>query len=594
MVDEDDDFGVDLESLKQQDTEKLEEHSVDLDNYKPPPKEEPGFWENVGDVFLQTGRGALRAFTWPLDVLKLGMLGEGLSDIEDLEDAYRREGVPFDKQKYIKDVFETSNYIPTQDLLEQGFEKITGISLEPKSEIGKKVKQGAEVAALTRGGPVRRLISGSTAAATTAGLEKLGVNEDKAELAGDITGFTSGGLTKSPRVLSKEAQKLSNTAQKYALPFAEFMARAKEPFVRGRILKRTEQRLGEELGKSSDQAIKDIISGQIPISNLKNRGINLDNLAQHAYSKTRQLAQRNPAPLNTADMVTNIDKEISRLKGLAPSPSDAQKAAISLLEQERDVLKIAKPNAEQLINQHINYNANMQKIYAKPEFAGKENEVRKAYEFLKNQSVQTIEKQGHKDTANAFRASNKIYSEAAKLREAESILSEAFKGDKYDPKKLSKIIDSRKGNFLRRNLGDQAVKDIKEISEYGVKAQKNIEEFIDLGPNSIAREIRNLGQLAPFVLLPFGLKGVLLAGAVPVAKYTQGFLLTRPATRNALKLTLKHAAEGAYGLLKKDFNKLESLIDEEYGSIDNFIDSAMQEAAEESQLIDKHPRDYEH
>jgi len=80
---EDDDFGIDLASYEKEKDENLEDSFIDMESYAQEKNEKkPGFWETAGDVFTQAGRGALKAFTWPADVLKLGMIGEGLSDLD--------------------------------------------------------------------------------------------------------------------------------------------------------------------------------------------------------------------------------------------------------------------------------------------------------------------------------------------------------------------------------------------------------------------------------------------------------------------------------------------------------------------------------
>ncbi len=540
---------------------------------------EPSWAETIGDVFTQTGRGALKYFTWPADVLKLGMIGEGLSDIDELEEKFHKAGKPFDREKYVKAVFDTARYIPTQELAEKGFEELTGLSLQPKTELGKKAKQLSEVATLTPGGLTKKLASGSIAAGTTAALEGLGVDEGKAEIIGDVASLSPAVIEKAPQMLSKAAQELEKTAQKHALPFLEFMVKERAPIRKGKLFKATENRLKDAFSVSGKEALNQVVRNELPVKRLQERGVNLDALGEHAYQTTEKLAAAKPQIFKTNDTVVNIEKEINRIKSLAPSPSDAQKAAIKLLEQERDILKVSNPNSQQLINQHKNYNADMKSLYKKPEFSGKEEQVRKTYEFLKDELVTMMEKQGSKDVANAFKASNKIYHEKSKLDQTENLLSKAFNPNdgSYDPNRLNKLLNSKKGNFLRRNMSPQGIKDLEEIAKYGQEAKQKMTTFLELRSPTIANEIKSWGQMAPFILMPHNLKGAMLAIAPSLAKRIQGSLLIRPATREVYKITLKHAAEGSYNLLKKDFAKLERLIQQEYGTVDNFIDSKLEE-----------------
>lgn len=539
---------------------------------------EPSFMEKVGDFFVQAGRGALKAYTWPLDLLKLGMIGEGLSDLDELEETFAKAGKPFDRQDYIRSVFEQSQYIPSQELLEKSFEDVTGINItKPKSEPAKAIKQGAELFSFAPGKGINKLASAATGVATTQGLKAAGVGENKAEIIGDIASIGPQLVEKTATKIPQAAQKAQKTATQHSLPFLEFMVKEREPALKGRLLKNTEKRLQNEFHLTAKDALNKIVRNEIPIKRLRERGVNLDALAEHAYQVTESLARKHPKKLNTDQIVKNIDSEILRIQQLAPSPSDSQKAAIGLLEKERDILKIEKPTSEQLINQHKNYNADMKAIYKKPEFSGKEEQVRKTYEFLKNELVDTIEHQDSPDIANAFKAANKIYHEKQKLTQTESLLAKAFPGDTYNPKMLDKLLASKQGNFLRRNIGESAIKDLEDIAQYGKEAEQRMAKFIDLRSPAVLEEVKQWGQLAPFVFLPHNLQAALLGLAKYTSRHVQGKLLTRPALRETYKLTLKHAAEGSFNLLKKDFANIEKEIAKEWGSVDAFMDDVMSE-----------------
>lgn len=569
------DYGIDLESYSEEPPEGLtpeqKERIVDLDEQKDPETHKPTMWETVGDVLVQSGRGILRAFTWPADLLKVSMMGEALSDIDEVEEAFKKAGKPFDREKYVKDVFDASGFVPTQDVLEKKFEDITGVSLEPKTESGKVAGRFSEVASFSPGSLGRKLASGLVGTGTSEALKGAGLGETASNVAGDVLSSLARGLRREPRVLSPEAQKLSDKAQKHSLPFIELMAREKSPLIRGKISEATSKQLKDDLGISSEMAIKKIIEDQIPISKLKEKGINLKSLSSHAYEKTREMAKKSNKKFDTKNIVSSIDDKIKEIKSLAPSPSESQKEAIRVLQRERDILSVSKPTAEQLINQHINYNSDLKSLYKKPEFSGKEEEVRKAYHFLNSQLVKAMEDQGSKEVANAFRASNKIYTESSKLSQTENIISKAFL-DGYDPKKLDQILGSRNGAFLRRNLGEKGVEEIKEVAKYGKLAKSRMEKFLSNNSMATQNYVESLGVLAPFIFLPHSLIATGLSLIKPLAGPVQGRILSRPATRDAYKLSLKHASEGFFNLLKKDIRKIELELIKEFGSIENFIE----------------------
>src|ERR1700733_504892 len=145
MVNDDLDV-IDLEEGKNQEDQAFNNSVYDLSEDKKQMEKQPGWHETIDDILTQTNRGFLKVYTWPADVLKLGMIGEGLSDLDELEDVYKREGKPFDREKYIRGVFETAQFIPDQTLLENLYKEYSGNSLEPKTGLGKSAKQVVELA----------------------------------------------------------------------------------------------------------------------------------------------------------------------------------------------------------------------------------------------------------------------------------------------------------------------------------------------------------------------------------------------------------------------------------------------------------------
>lgn len=576
-------FGIDLEDEDQKRSEDILKNSIDIEKQSEIDESSPSWADTVSDVLTQSGRGFLKLFTWPADVIKAGMIGAGLEDLDELEEIHRKEKKPFNREEYVKSVFDTAQYIPTQDLLEKSIVKginalepeLAVESLEPKTELGKAAKQGVEIARFSPGSLARKTSAATIGTGTTQALKGAGVNENTAEIIGDLASVPISAAQKSARTLTKEAEGLEKIAQKHSLPFLEYMAKERAPWLKGKLFKSTENRLKESFNLSTKDALNKIVKDELPLKRLQERGVNLDALGEHAYKETNTLAKKYPQQIKTDQIVKNIDNEISRIKSLAPSPSESQRAAIKLLEEERDVLKVSNPTSEQLINQHINYNADMKQIYRKPEFSGKEEQVRKTYEFLKKELVEAMDSQGRKDVANAFKAANKIYHESAKLKQTESLLEKAFKDGEYSPQNLKKLLDSKKGNYLRRNMSESAIQDLEDIAHYGKEAQKRFDTFIGIEKPVISQTVKNLGQLAPMVFLPHNIFGGVLALAKPIASRVQGRLLIRPATRRVYKQIMKDTANGSFNLLKKDFMQLEKLIEEEWGSVDDFMDDMM-------------------
>lgn len=586
--DEDDNFGgIDLEvyqeETQQAEDDELTRSAIDLDEYaKSPEAQEASWWDWTKDLAIQSVRGVAQAFTWPLDVLKLGMIGEGLSDLDELEEAFQRTGKPFDREAYIRTIMEQGEYIPSQSFFEGLIEDATGVSLQPKTESGKFVNKAATIASLTKGSGLTKIAAGTTAGATKQGLTALGVNETVADIASDVAGGATQALKKAPRTFSPEAEKLRKVADKYGMPFYEFMTKPPGGVITPKISLAREKAILKELGITSEQAAKQIVEGKLPISQLRKQGINLEQLERDSYDNARKLAQSKPQNIDPSQIITDIDAEVSRIKKIAPSLSDDNKEIIRILENEKSIYEKSLPNqkgqpapqpvpinSEQLINQHIEYNKNVKGIYKKPEMKGKEEATRDAYAFL-NQSIRdTMEKQAGSDVFTAFKEANSLFSQNAILKESEALVNKAFVDGVYNPKKLNQVLNSKQGIKLRKNLGDKAIQELKEIADFGEKAVNHTTRVLQ--SPKFSQEAVTWGTLAPLVLGSTAkMKGMLYLGK-PVAERIKGYLLTRPASREAYAGIIKNAAKGSFNNMKGDFAKLEEAVSAEFGSVENFI-----------------------
>lgn len=571
---EDEDFGVDLEP---QSTEQIDDKDfgIDMDQYNGSEEDqEATAWDYAKDIIIQPVLGGLKAFSWPLDVLKAGMVGEALTDIDEIEEAFKKEGKDFDRNKYIRTVMDQAKFIPTQDLLEDVASKASGIDFEPKTKPGRFLNRLFFLRQLLSGKGLSKSIQGAaTGALTSEVLKAGGVNETAADITGDVISGGVGSLTKEPRTVSEQAKRFQQLGEKHGLPLMESMLRDDLSYS-AKISQKRKAALDEKLGMSSKEAIDKVIEGKLPIAKAKAKGVDLEAFEDFAYEEATNLARSNPIKLDTKPLVKEIDAEIARIKSLAPSPSSAQQQAINILDNERKILSKAKPNTEQLINQRQNYNKEVKNIYKKGEFTPVEDEVKNAYGFLNGAIDRTIETQSGKNVADTYKVARDIYAQNAKLARTEGLINEAFK-DGYSAKKLDKLLNSKKGQKLRQDIGEEGVKDLREIAEFGEKAQQATAQYAK--SSKYGHNIKEWGPLAGFLLAKIpGSAGILIA-AKPMVDYIRGYILTNPAARTSYKNILKNAANGSFNTMAKDFAKIESQIIDDYGSMEDFFREGLDE-----------------
>lgn len=580
LLEDEEDYGIDMAQYRDEQQalsdDDAEEGTIDMEEYaKSQQAQEATWWDSVKEAGFQSAAGLGQAFTWPLDVLKMAMVGEGLTDIDELESAFEKAGKPFDRDKYVQTVLEQGEFIPTQALLERKIDEKFGTSIEnPKTKTGKFFNKLFFLGGLLRGkGWGKALAGGAVGATTTAALREAGAPEIVSELAGDITGGAAT-LEKQARKFTAEQKRIIDLAEKKGLPLMEFML---EDTVHptAKITPARKAAFEKELGMSTEDAIQKIIQEEIPVSKLRAKGQDLKVLEEAAYDKATQLAQANPVKIDPSELVSDIDREISRIKSLAPSPSDAQKAAIRILESEKDALAKGGSNTEQLINQTRNYNSNVKGIYKKAEYSGIEDEVKNAYAFLNDRIRNTIEKQAGKEVIDAHKAANAIYGQNAALARTEGLINKAFKDEKYSAKKLNQLLNSRQGAILRRDIGEEGVKELRQIAEYGERAQKATTQYANSAKHKF--KVGDWGPLAGFLLAKLPPVGAAAAAASPLWGYVKGWALTRPLARKTYSNIVKNAANGSFSNMAKDFATLESEITKEFGSVDDFLKQGISE-----------------
>lgn len=554
-----------------------EEGTIDLAAYAKSDQAKEATWmDSLKEAGFQAAAGLGQAFTYPADILKLAMVGEGLTDIDEIESAFEQAGKPFDKNKYIQTVYEQGEFIPTQALLERKIDEKFGTNIEnPKTKTGKFFNKLFFLGGLLRGkGLGKAAKGGAVGATTTAALREVGASEIVSELAGDVTGGVAT-LEKKARKFSPEIQRAVDLADKRGLPLTEAMVRETLP-ENSKISARRKKALEKKLGTSSEEAIKSIVEEKIPAAQLRKQGQDTNLLEDLAYDHANNIASNYPQQIPTKSLVADIDAEINRIKSLAPSPSDAQKAAIRILENEKNTLAGSPANASQLIQQTRNYNSNVKGIYRKAEYSGVEEEVKNAYAFLNDRIRSTIEKEGASEVVSANRAANKLFAENSALARSEGLITKAFQNGEYKPKKLNQLLNNKNtGTQLRKDLGPDGVKELKQIAEYGERAQKVTSQFANSAKHKF--KVGEWGPLAGFLLAKLPPVGGAAIAAKPIWDYARGYFLTRPASRKAYANIVKNAANGSFSNMTKDFAVLENQVIEDFGSIEDFMKQGIQE-----------------
>lgn len=160
-------------------------------------KMEESWGKSVLRSLLQIPSGIGQAMTYPLDIISAVGTGESFDpeEIEHLEKISKREGIPFDKEKYMQAIKGASEAFPTQSNIEKLVEEKTGIPLEAKTNFQKGIKLASTAGKLSPGSLTQKGVAAVTAPSVSTGLKEIGVPETLSDIGGLVAAGGASAIT---------------------------------------------------------------------------------------------------------------------------------------------------------------------------------------------------------------------------------------------------------------------------------------------------------------------------------------------------------------------------------------------------------------
>ena len=298
---------------------------------------------------LQLPLGLLKKFTYTADLIKASILESGR---EDMREMMREDPEMFNEEAFKKALESSSEYMPTQDFIEQYIESKTGAPLTPKTETQKKIRTATETASFVPG----KLLSAASipgrvvaAGAQPIGkdvLESMGVPENIAEPVSQVGAVALGSRTKIPSFKSTQSE-LSAAKAKSISP-----QKIPEKAPKIESAKQIQKDLGIEIplvekGRTYKQKIgKSISEGQFPNSSIGGKALHseiqeLDNIeyskVNELYAKSRSLNKNIVA--DHPGLIKNIEQRLDDLAQI-PSLSGPQKELQKSLNEVLDRISV--------------------------------------------------------------------------------------------------------------------------------------------------------------------------------------------------------------------------------------------------------------
>lgn len=357
---------------------------------------------------------------------------------------------------------------------------------------------------------------------------KLGQAEGLASLLGGGAGQTTEALGGGPisqalaemfgmigpqalKAIPELAKKAITSESGIQLP--EVVSREGKKF--GKILepKATESKLEEvrkNISEQSENLIQNIKKKEIPISQMVEKGIDIEERNANLLNKVDKLASKIPEKYETkyiSDYLQKVEENIRQ----SPMPSEQAQKILKKIDQYNAKFGVTEGGThfyspKKYIKLFRSINEDLNDIYETSLAFGKRSRLRDFNEGLKGSIVKTFEEHAPKEFSDAFKYSNEQYSQSKRLKQFEKMMSLTETNEIFDPKKFVKTIsNSKKANQLKKTIGKEGFEKMKLIAKDLQKAEKNIKLVKPWKLTPLSSLIHGVAALLGFKV-PLGIK----------------------------------------------------------------------------------------
>lgn len=393
--------------------------------------QQEGFWKSSFRTAAQPILGWLA--TTPAGLLaSLGeflVMGEVMnpSDIYDIANAYEREGIPFDEEKWFEGARAAMEAVPTVHNLANKAEKAWRIPLEPKTRFQKGLRFFAEATRLApTGATIRPLniglpkpVLGAALEAANEALQEVGVREDIAQMA-------SFALLKMPKLGSPE---LSFGAKKKPSGLTERGYEGiKEPTdISGKKI--------EKINEKVEAEFRDIASDIIENTPIEEtykalkEDVAFKQKASEAFVKVEELSESLPDTFSTKDMKKDLVDNVLKKKGTGFLPTEYEKIHKNLIKQYIKSTPNQNIQAKDLVVQYRKNNKALGEAYEPGQSFAHNRAKRDALLDYNRVIAQQIEKKfPNTEFSNLFKSTNEQWTKIMDAQAIDKFMDGLFKG----------------------------------------------------------------------------------------------------------------------------------------------------------------------
>lgn len=416
--------------------------------------------------------GALKRFTYPLDILKLAGQGEALAELEELDDARIAElkrkfpSAPWenfkgiDREKYLQAVQEAGDIFPTQENIERLIEEKTGAPLTPKTKFEKLIRLGGSAAAFRPGDLSQKVTAGVVAPAVAGGLEAANVPEPIAE----IGGLAASGVAPVPQI--------NKAIKPSGLTTRRFESLKKPTKVSAGRQEAITEALEGDFKKISDK----LLQKNKTYSAMKNDNLFKEKIGD-LFGKVEELAAGIEGNIHTDDLRHAFKKRINGRESKGITPDEFERAFRKDARQILKDLPFEELTAPQLVEQFRKNNKSLRELF-EPGKSSAFNRAKREALLEYNRSIEDVITKKYPDTEfkDLFEFTNKRWQEISDIEQIDGFIKGLFDG-KVDYSKAKQLFRKDKEHVQRpfkRILGEKGYKDFKQLTEDLLSSEKSM------------------------------------------------------------------------------------------------------------------------
>ena len=514
-------------------------------------EKEEGMWKSLARTAYQIPSGIAQAVTYPMDLIQMMGIGEAIDpeEIERLEEISKREGVPFDKEKYLQSAQEAAETFPTQSNIERGIEAKTGLPLTAKTRLQKGLKFASSAGKFTPGNLTQKLSGAGIASGLKEGAQQLGVPEPLAEAIGLGVGPALG--SKVPSVAIQAAKKPSGlpTRQYEKLKSPRQVSAGKVEKIHGKL-------------ESDFKKIADDIISKAPIEKTRatlkeNPGFKQE--ISKKFGEVEQLAESIPGKNNTKDLRKSITESALKRKSKGFAPTDYEKDYKNfMLDFLKEIPEEIKPS--ETVGQYRSNNKTLSEYYD-PSRTKSYNRAKKDAILDYNLALgEMIEKEyPNSEFSKLFKETNNQWKEIADAEAIQSFIDNLFEGGPQYKKGKRFFESENQARPFKRALGEENFQRFEQLMKDMISTEKPAKML------KIAKS-KGFGELAEtagaFIVHPTVGKAKL---GYSYAKKTYNGLINAVLDKPQLTVTWKQAVEdlnkGNFAKADKGFKVLQKEVD---------------------------------